>query len=55
MITCDVPARDMMNTECVVPAWLHDIFLGYGDPGEAHYSKMPEKYNIEYVWAWAGE
>ena len=39
--------RDMINTECVVPAWLHDIFLGYGDPGEAHYSKMPNK--TEYV------
>ncbi|KAK8780544.1 hypothetical protein V5799_018116 [Amblyomma americanum] len=32
--------RDLMNTECVVPDWLHDIVLGYGDPGAAHYSKM---------------
>ncbi|XP_029848929.3 RNA helicase aquarius [Ixodes scapularis] len=32
--------RDLMNTECVVPDWLHDIILGYGDPGAAHYSKM---------------
>ncbi|XP_071509741.1 RNA helicase aquarius-like [Diadema antillarum] len=32
--------RDLMNTECVVPDWLHDILLGYGDPGAAHYSKM---------------
>ena len=39
--------RDMINTECVVPAWLHDIFLGYGDPENAHYSKMPD--NIEWV------
>ena len=39
--------RDMINTECVVPAWLHDIFLGYGDPGEAHYSKMPNKTEYE--------
>ena len=31
--------RDLMNTECVVPDWLHDIILGYGDPGAAHYSK----------------
>ena len=23
-----------------VPEWLHDIFLGYGDVGKAHYSKM---------------
>lgn len=32
-----------MNTECVVPDWLHDIILGYGDPGSAHYSKMPNQ------------
>jgi intron-binding protein aquarius len=25
--------RDLMNTRCVVPDWLHDVFLGYGDPG----------------------
>ncbi|XP_005109242.1 RNA helicase aquarius [Aplysia californica] len=33
--------RDLMNTECVVPDWLHDLILGYGDPDSAHYSKMP--------------
>ncbi|XP_063707017.1 RNA helicase aquarius [Culicoides brevitarsis] len=32
--------RHLMNTECVVPSWLHDILLGYGDPGAAHYTKM---------------
>lgn len=32
--------RELMNTECVVPEWLHDIILGYGDPSAAHYSKM---------------
>lgn len=32
--------RDLMNTKCVVPDWLHDIILGYGDPGAAHYEKM---------------
>ena len=31
--------RDLMNTDCVVPEWLHDIILGYGDPGAAHYTK----------------
>ncbi|XP_043929809.1 RNA helicase aquarius isoform X2 [Protopterus annectens] len=35
--------RNLMNTECVVPDWLHDIILGYGDPGSAHYSKMPNQ------------
>ncbi|XP_008195128.2 RNA helicase aquarius [Tribolium castaneum] len=33
--------RELMNTECVVPDWLHDIILGYGDPSAAHYAKMP--------------
>ena len=28
-----------MNTSCIVPDWLHDIFLGYDDPGAAHYSR----------------
>ncbi|KAK3865594.1 hypothetical protein Pcinc_028805 [Petrolisthes cinctipes] len=31
--------RDLMNTRCVVPEWLLDIILGYGDPGAAHYSQ----------------
>ena len=32
--------RDLMNTHAVVPPWLNDVFLGYGDPGVAHYSRM---------------
>ena len=32
--------RDLMNTSCIVPDWLHDIFLGYDDPGAAHYSRL---------------
>lgn len=35
--------RELMNTECVVPDWLHDIILGYGDPGAAHYSRMADQ------------
>lgn len=35
--------RHLMNTECVVPQWLHDILLGYGDPSSAHYSNMPNQ------------
>ena len=31
--------RDLMNTSCIVPDWLHDIFLGYDDPGAAHYTR----------------
>eukprot|EP00898_Chlorokybus_atmophyticus_P006825 jgi/Chlat1/7143/Chrsp57S06803 len=33
--------RDLMNEEFTVPEWLHDIFLGYGDPAAAQYSHMP--------------
>ncbi|GMH36875.1 hypothetical protein BSKO_04748 [Bryopsis sp. KO-2023] len=32
--------RDLMNEECTVPEWLHDIFLGYGDPAAADYKNM---------------
>lgn len=32
--------RDLMNTRCVVPDWLHDVILGYGDPNAAHYSNL---------------
>nr|KAG5690022.1 hypothetical protein BaRGS_013372 [Batillaria attramentaria] len=35
--------RDLMNTNCVVPGWLHDLILGYGTPDSAHYSKMQNK------------
>lgn len=34
-----------MNTTAAVagkavPAWLHDVFLGYGDPKQAHYRSL---------------
>lgn len=32
--------RDLMNTKCVVPEWLHDVILGYGEPSAANYSKL---------------
>ena len=32
--------RDLMNEDCVLPPWLHDILLGYGDPGAAQYKHM---------------
>jgi len=33
--------RSLMNSEdTVVPDWLHDLFLGYGDPGAAQYWKL---------------
>lgn len=35
--------RELMNTECVVPEWLHDIILGYGDPSAANYNNLPNQ------------
>lgn len=32
-----------MQSELVVPDWLQQVFLGYGDPGSAHYSKLPNR------------
>ncbi|KAI8476245.1 MAG: hypothetical protein J3K34DRAFT_511964 [Monoraphidium minutum] len=34
--------RDLLNEDASIPPWLRDIFLGYGDPGAAHYSAMPD-------------
>ena len=36
--------RDMMQEDAnvTVPDWLHDMFLGYGDPAAAHHSNMPD-------------
>eukprot|EP01012_Entosiphon_sulcatum_P009985 TRINITY_DN1576_c0_g1_i1.p1 TRINITY_DN1576_c0_g1~~TRINITY_DN1576_c0_g1_i1.p1 ORF type:complete len:1408 (-),score=401.30 TRINITY_DN1576_c0_g1_i1:99-4226(-) len=33
--------RDLMNTQCVVPQWMVDVFLGYGEPDSASYRKLP--------------
>lgn len=34
--------RDLMNSDCIVPEWIHNTFLGYGDPGDANYCKLPQ-------------
>jgi intron-binding protein aquarius len=34
--------RDLMNEHTAVPDWLHDIFLGYGDPAAAAYQNMAQ-------------
>jgi intron-binding protein aquarius len=34
--------RDLMNETCVVPEWLHNIFLGYGNPSAAQWTNMPD-------------
>lgn len=39
--------RDLMtNSEhTVIPEWLHNLFLGYGDPGSARYDKLSTQLN----------
>lgn len=32
--------RTLMNTKCVVPSWLNNLILGYGDPSAACYRKL---------------
>ena len=32
--------RDLMSEDTAVPEWLHDLFLGYGDPAAAQYRNM---------------
>ncbi|OIW01887.1 hypothetical protein TanjilG_31069 [Lupinus angustifolius] len=34
--------RDLMNEYCIVPKWLENIFLGYGDPSAAQWTNMPD-------------
>ncbi|KAJ3027064.1 hypothetical protein HDV00_011403, partial [Rhizophlyctis rosea] len=34
--------RDLMQSELIVPKWLEQILLGYGDRAGAHYTKMAE-------------
>ena len=33
--------RDLMNEYCIVPDWLHNVFLGYGNPSAAQWPNMP--------------
>ena len=32
--------KQLLNTDFVVPDWLQDLILGYGEPDSAHYSKL---------------
>ena len=35
--------RDLMNEETIIPDWLTNIFLGYGDPAGAQYTSIIEE------------
>jgi len=37
--------RDLMNTKCVVPEWLHKILLGFGNPSSANYKTLHREIN----------
>ena len=38
--------RDLMNEGYIVPGWLRDIILGYGDPGAAQWKNMPNQLSV---------
>ncbi|KAK3422889.1 hypothetical protein EUGRSUZ_G03254 [Eucalyptus grandis] len=38
--------RDLMNEYCIVPEWLHNIFLGYGNPSAAQWTNMPDLLDV---------
>lgn len=38
--------RDLMNEDYIVPGWLRDIILGYGDPGAAQWKNMPNQLKV---------
>ena len=40
---------DLMNEDTVMPDWLHDIFLGYGDPAQAKYTNMPQDQILQTI------
>ena len=34
--------RNLAKEDIALPPWLHDVFLGYGDPASSHFTSMPE-------------
>ncbi|KAM6483928.1 P-loop containing nucleoside triphosphate hydrolase protein [Trichoderma sp. SZMC 28011] len=35
--------RTLVLSEMPLPTWLHEVFLGYGDPAGAHYKNLPNR------------
>lgn len=33
--------RDLVLSDMPLPSWLHEVFLGYGDPAGAHHKNLP--------------
>ena len=38
--------RALMTTPLVVPEWLQDVLLGYGDPAAASYPNLPPEQQV---------
>mgnify|MGYP005989439819 CR=1 FL=1 len=34
--------RDLVLSDMPLPSWLHEVFLGYGDPAGAHHKNLPD-------------
>ncbi|CBI31203.3 unnamed protein product, partial [Vitis vinifera] len=41
-ISKEAAKANLMNETCIVPDWLHNIFLGYGNPSAAQWTNMPD-------------
>jgi intron-binding protein aquarius len=42
--------RDLIRSaKVVVPSWLHDVFLGYGDPSAANYTRMGKDFVVRSI------
>lgn len=35
--------RNLVLSDAPIPAWLHEVFLGYGDPAGANYKNLPNR------------
>ncbi|CAH0020194.1 unnamed protein product [Clonostachys rhizophaga] len=35
--------RGLLLSDVPLPSWLHEVFLGYGDPAGAHYKNLPNR------------
>lgn len=41
--------RSLVLSETPLPSWLHEVFLGYGDPAGASYKNLPNRINkVDY-------
>lgn len=41
--------RSLINTEFVVPYWLRDLLIGFGDPSDAHYTNIRDSKDVATI------